>query len=173
MKLKTFGFILVASWLLAGCTKTPGDVYVAQQTKQAKAGNHWAEFKLWDAYHNGTHDVDPNSAKADKWLRQFVKDVHVVRFEAANGFHPKNAMDYLNSIRKHTPDVQSANQRIGVAGFFRTRKEGDRLVASFLTNEPDKLQADIEKNPDLKFISVETMTPEKFIEYAESPQESL
>jgi hypothetical protein len=117
--------------------------------------------------------VAPNPAKADKWLRAFVKDVYVVRFEPANGFHPQNAMDYLNDISKHTPQVRSDNRRIGVAGFFRTAKNGGQLVASFLTNEPDKLRAYLENNPDLKFVSVEAMTPERFIEYENSPQESL
>ena len=150
-----------------------GEDYIGQQTKSAEAGNQWGQFNLWDAYYNGTHDVDKNQAKADKWLNQFVKGVYVVRFEPANGFHPQNAMDYLNDIRKHTPQVQSARNGVGTGSFFRTTKEGDKLVASFLTDEPDKLQAYIESNPDLKFVSVEAMTPQSFIEYEESPQESL
>ncbi len=173
MKTGILGLILAACVLFAGCAKTPGDIYVSQQTKDAKAGNHWAEFKLWDAYHNGSHGVPASAAQADKWLNQFVKDVYVVRFEAANGFHPKNAMDYLNDINKHTPAVRSDRDRIGVSGFFRTTIAGDKLVASFLTNEPDKLQGFIEKNADLKFISSEPMTPRSFVEYEESAQESL
>jgi hypothetical protein len=173
MKTKAFALVLVSSWLLAGCAKTPGDLYVHQQTNMAQAGNRWAQFNLWDAYHHGTHGVDKNPAKADKWLGQFVKDVYVARFEPANGFNPKNAGDYLKNISKRAPAVRSDNDRLGVAGFFRTKKEGDKLVASFLTNEPDKLQAFIENNPDLKFISVEAMTPQSFIEYEQSIQESL
>ena len=96
-----------------------------------------------------------------------------MRFEPASGFHPQNAMDYLNDIRKHTPQVSSAKTGVGTGSFFRTKKEGDLLVASFLTDEPDKLQAYIESNPDLKFISAEAMTPQSFIEYEESSQESL
>jgi hypothetical protein len=171
--MKILGFILLACALLAGCSKTPGDIYVRQQTKDAEAGNHWAEFKLWDAYYNGTHGVDKNPAKADKWLGHFVKDVHVVRFEPANGFNPQNAGDYLKDISKRAPEARSADDGIGVASFFRTKKEGDKLVASFLTNEPDKLRAYIENNPNLKFISVEPMTPQTFIEYERSIQESL
>jgi hypothetical protein len=117
--------------------KKPDDIYVSQQTKDAKAGNHWAEFKLWDAYYNGTHEVDENPVKADQWLGKFVKDVYVVRFESANGFNPKNAMDYLNDIRKHTPQVSSEKNGVGTGSFFRTKKEGDKLVASFLTDVPD------------------------------------
>jgi hypothetical protein len=166
--------VCIAAFVFAGCAKTPGDIYISQQTKSAaEADNRWAQFNLWDAYYNGTHGVDKNQAKADKWLNQFVKDVYVVRFEPANGFHPQNAMDYLNDIRKHTPQVSSAKNGVGTGSFFRTKKEGDKLVASFLTNEPDKLRAYIENNPDLKFISVEAMTPQSFIEYENSIQESL
>ena len=173
MNTKPFCLVLAACWLLAGCAKTPGDIYVRQQTKMADAGNRWAEFKLWDAYCHGTQGVDRNPAKADKWLGRFVKDVFVVRFEPANGFNPRNAGDYLKDISKRAPEVRSDNQRLGMAGFFRTRKEGNKLVASFLTNEPDKLRAYIENNPDLKLISVEAMTPQSFIEYERSIQESL
>jgi hypothetical protein len=151
----------------------PANAYVREQTEATKTGIRWAEYKLWDAYSNGTHGVAKNPAKADKWLGQFVKDVYVVRFEPANGFNPQNASDYLENIKKHTSDVRSDNNRIGVAGFFRTKKVGDKLVASFLSNEPDKLRAYIENNPDLKFVSVEPMTPQSFIEYEHSGQESL
>jgi hypothetical protein len=173
MKTKILGIVLASGVLVAGCSKTPGDIYVSQQTKSAKAGNHWAEFELWQAYAEGAHDVNPNPARADKWLRQFVKDVYVVRFAPAGNFHPQNAADYLNDINRRTPEVRSDNRRIGVSGFLRTTKDGDKLAASFLTNEPDKLRAFIEINPDLKFISVELLTPEKFIEYERSRQESL
>jgi hypothetical protein len=149
------------------------DTYVREQTKAANAGNRWAEYKLWDAYHNGTQGVHKNPAKADKWLGLFVKDIYVVRFESANGFNPKNAAEYLQNIEKHTSDVRSENNRIGVAGFFRTKKVSDKLVASFLSNEPDKLRVCIENNPDLKFISVEPMTPQSFVEYDNGIQESL
>ena len=152
---------------------TTGEIYVRQQTESAKGDNRWAQFNLWDAYYHGTHGVDKDQAKADKWLKQFVKDVYVVRFGPANGFHPQNALDYLNDIRQHTPQVSSAQNGLGTGSFFRTKKEGDKLVASFLTDAPDKLQGYIESNPNLRFISVETMTPQSFIEYENSPQESL
>lgn len=153
--------------------KTPGDIYISQQSKSAETGNRWAQFNLWDAYYNGTHEVDRNQARAAQWLNQFVKGVYVVRFEPANGFHPQNAMDYLNDIKKHTPQVRSDGNGVGTGSFFRTKKEGDKLVASFLTDQPDKLQAYIESNPDLKFISAEAMTQQSFIEYEKSSQESL
>jgi predicted small lipoprotein YifL len=175
MKKQIISSLLVcaAVFVIAGCTKTPGDIYISQQTKSAQADNRWAQFNLWDAYHNGTHGADKNPAKADEWLNQFVKGVYVVRFEPAAGFSPKNAGDYLDDIRKHTPEVSSAKNGVGTGSFFRTTKEGNKLVASFLTDQPDRLQKFIESNPDLKFISAEAMTPQSFIEYEQSPQESL
>jgi len=175
MKKQMVSSLLVgaAVFVIAGCTKTPGDIYISQQTKSAQADNRWAQFKLWDAYYNGTHEVDKNQGKADRWLKEFVKGVYVVHFEPAGGFQPKNPMDYLNDIKKHTPQVQSADNGVGLGSFFRTTKKGDKLVASFLTDQPDKLQSYIESNPDLKFISAEAMTPQSFIEYEQSPQESL
>jgi hypothetical protein len=82
-------------------------------------------------------------------------------------------MDYLSDIKQHTPQVQSAGNGLGTGSFFRTKREGDKLAASFLTDQPDKLQAYIESNPDLKFISAEAITPQSFIEYEKSSQESL
>ncbi len=60
--------------------KTPGEIYISQQTKLAKAGVQWAEFKLWDAYAHGANGVEPNPAKADQWLRVFVKDVYSISY---------------------------------------------------------------------------------------------
>jgi hypothetical protein len=164
--------ICSAAFVFAGCTKNPGS-YISEQTQSAEAGNRWAQFYLWDAYHKGTHGVDTNQAESAKWLDQFVKGVYVVRIEPANGFHPKNAKDYRDDIRRHTPEVSSAKNGVGTGSFFRTKKEGNKLAASFLTDQPDKLQAYIESNPDLKFISAEAMTPQSFIEYERTIQESL
>jgi hypothetical protein len=179
MKKQIISSLLVCSamFVIASCTKksgdTSGDNYIGQQTKSAQADNRWAQFNLWDAYYNGTHEVDKNQGKADRWLKEFVKGVYVVHFEPAGGFQPKNPKDYFNDIEKHTPQVHSARDGVGLGSFFRTTKKGDKLVASFLTDQPDKLQTYIESNPDLKFISAEAMTPQSFIEYEQSPQESL
>ena len=153
--------------------QTPGDLYVSQQTRLAGTGVQWAVYHLWDAYAHGANGVEPNPAKAGQYLRAFVKDVYVVRFEAAGDFHPRTAREYLDDITKHTSEWRSDDRRIGVAGFLRTTKAGDKLLAAQLSNEPEKLKALIEANPDLKFDSVEPATPESFIEYDKSPQESL
>ena len=165
--------ISIIALCYAARIKTPGDIYISQQTASAEAGNRWAQFNLWDAYYNGTHDVAKNQVKAAKWLDQFVKGVYVVRFEPANDFQPQTPAEFLNDIKQHTPQVQSTENGVGTGSFFRTKKEGRKLVASFLTDQPDKLQAYIESNSDLRFISAEGMTPQSFIEYQKSRQESL
>jgi hypothetical protein len=135
MKTKRFALViasLISGLWLAGCSRTPGETYVSQQMKSAKAGNQWAVYNLWDAYHNGKHSVDRNPAKADESLRLFLKDVHVVRFGPASGFNPRNAGDYLKDIAQRAPEVRSDKDRLGLAGFFRTKKEGNQLMASFL-----------------------------------------
>jgi len=159
----------VAALVLAGCAKTPGDIYVDQQTKAVKEGDRWAQFNLWESYYKGTNGVKSDPAKANKWLQEFVKGVYVVRFEPANGFHPATPGDFLKALSK----AQSAKNGLGTGSFFRTTKDGNKLVGSFLTDQPDKLQALIEKNHYLKFISSEVMTPESFVEYEKSPQESI
>jgi hypothetical protein len=163
---------IIGLWYIVRA-QSPGRVYVDEQTQSAKGGNRWAQFNLWKTYQNGAHNAGKDQAKADLWLDQFVQGVYVVRFEPANGFHPRNATDYLNSIRSHTPQAHSADNGLGIASFFRTTKDGDRLVASFLSEQPDELQRCIGSNPDLKFISAEAMSAQSFIEYEKSPQQSL
>jgi len=164
--------ILVPCLFLAGCSRGPGDEYVCEQRKAVKAGSYFAKYHLWEAYYNGTHGVDKDRGKANQWLQQIVKDVYVVRFEPAGAFIPRNAGDYVKKLSERMT-LQSEQTRIGLAGFLRTKKEGNKLLGSFLTNEPDKLQAYIENNPDVRFISVEPMTPQTFIEYERSIQEAL
>lgn len=158
---------------LATRPKGPAALYISQQTRSAAASDRWVQFNLRDAYANGGHGVDRNPAKAGQWLNQFVKGLYVVRFEPADGFHPQNPMDYLKDIRQHTPPVHSAQNGVGLGSFFRTTKEGDKLAASFLTDQPEALRADIESNPHLKFVSSEAMTAQSFIRYEKSRQESL
>ncbi len=146
--------------------------YVAQQLPEAHAGNFWAQFHLWEAYSQGSHPgVNQDAAKAQEWLRELVKNLSLVRFEPAGDFNPATPQEYLNAFYQHS-QMTSEKTRLGI-GFFRTTRQAGKLVGSFLTNHPDKLRADLKKNPKLKFISVETITPAKFIEYEQSVQESL
>lgn len=151
---------------------TAASTYEQQQQKMADGGNKWAAYRLWDAYYRGTHGVKPDAAKADKWLREFVQNVWVVRFEPVDDFKPANPREFLGRIEQYAHSY-SGETGLGENGFFRTTKQDGDLVASFLSNYPDKLKASLAKVPGLKITSVEQITPEQFIKYEESPQESL
>ena len=102
-----------------------------------------------------------------------MTNVYLVRFQPTNGFNPRNATNYLKDVHSHAPRWGSDKHGIGVAGFFRTKKEGEKLVGSQLTTEPDKLRTYIDNNPHLEFISVEPVTAQSFVDYEQSVQEAL
>ena len=141
--------------------------------RAAARGDKGAQYYLWESYSKGANNVNPNARIADRWLHEFTKDLYIVRFEPAEGFHPQNAKEYLDKINTLTPEVATRKNGLAMGCFFRTTKTGGKLTATFLTAQPDELTAAIKKNPNLKFISLERMTPEKLIEYENSPQESL
>jgi hypothetical protein len=143
-----------------------------EKLKAAEAGNQWAAYDLWDAYHRGKHGVKADPAEAEKWLGKVVINVWVVRFEPVGDFAPKNPREFLARIHQYSP-YRSGQTNIGAASFFRTTKQGDKLVGSFLSNYPDKLKTGLAKVPGLKVTSAEEITPQQFIKYEQSPQESL
>jgi hypothetical protein len=145
---------------------------VQQKVKAAQAGNQWAAYDLWDAYYRGKHGVQPDAAEANRWLGELVKDVWVVRFEPVDDFAPTNPGEFLQRIHQHSSS-RSGQNNIGAASFFRTTNQGDKLVGSFLSNYPEQLKASLAKVPGLKVTSAEQITPEQFIQYEQSPQESL
>ena len=61
----------------------------------------------------------------------------------------------------------------GQIGYFRTKKQGDRLIGSFLANDGEELKRALDKIPDIKVTSVEKLTQEQIIQYARLPQESF
>ena len=61
----------------------------------------------------------------------------------------------------------------GEIGYFRTKKQGDKLVGSFLAYDGDQLKSALAKVPVLKVTSVEKLTQEELLDYEKSPQESL
>ena len=143
-----------------------------QHLKKAEGGNKWAAYWLWDSYYRGKNGIQPDPAKADKWLHEFVQKVSVVRFEPVDDFTPASPQEFLERIHQYA-HTSSGQTEIGTGGFFRTTRQGDKLVGSFLSNYPDQLQASLAKVPGLKVTSVEEITPEAFIKYEQSPQESL
>ena len=143
-----------------------------QKLKQAKGGDKWAVFWLWDSYYRGKNGIQPDPAKADKWLHEFVQKVWVVRFKPVDDFTPASPQEFLGRIHQYA-HTSSGRTDLGTGSFFRTTKQGDKLVGSFLCNYPDELKASLAKVPGLKVTSAEEITPEAFIKYEQSPQESL
>src|SRR5262245_61762095 len=114
-----------------------GEQYVEQQLNQAKEGNYWAKYNLWDAYARGKHGVAKNPAEAEKLLPELVMDAHLAKFEPANGFNPRTPKEMLDKFNESCR-LRSGRDSLGGASFFRTRKQGDKLIGSFLTTSPDQ-----------------------------------
>jgi hypothetical protein len=146
--------------------------FIDEQLKSAKDGNYWAKFALWEAYAQGTHDVATNAAEADKWLPEVVKGAYLARFEPVNGFNPNSPEQMLSEFSQEC-GLFSGKNGLGGASFFRTRKQDGRLLGSFLTDSPDGFKAAIGRSAHFKLISVEKVTPQMFVVYEASPQESL
>jgi beta-lactamase regulating signal transducer with metallopeptidase domain len=143
-----------------------------QKLKMAEAGDQLAPYELWDAYYRGKHGIQPDPAQADKWLKQLVQDLWVVRFELVDGFAPTGPEEFLARINHHL-SPRSGKPGIMVAGFFRTTQQGDKLVGAFLSGGPNELKAGLANVPGVKVVSSERITPEQFIQYEQSSQESL
>ncbi len=94
------------------------------------------------------------------------KGVWVVRFEPVGDFSPRTPREFLSRIH-----VYSGQH--GEIGYFRTKKQGDKLVGSFLAYDADQLKAALANIPNIKVTSVEKLTQEQLVEYEKSPQESL
>jgi len=142
------------------------------QESLRSAANYWQKFNEWEALMKGKNGMPKDEAKAGQILPQLIKGVYLVKFAPAEGFNPQTPSEYLQTFNK-TSSLKSSNDGVGGASFFRTKRENNKLTASFLTEQPDKMRQDIEKNQQLKFVSMEEVTPEKFIVYVKSPQESL
>jgi beta-lactamase regulating signal transducer with metallopeptidase domain len=143
-----------------------------QKIKLARDGNEWAAYELWDAYQRCNHGVELNPTQADKWLNEVVKELWVVRFEPIDDFSPTNPAEFLGRVNQYS-SCRSGATKIGAASFFRTTKQGDKLVGSFLSSSPDELKAGLAKVPGLKVTSSERISAQQFINYEQSPQESL
>ena len=95
-----------------------------------------------------------------------AKGVWAVRFEPVDDFSPRTPGDYLQRIH-----VYSGQH--GMIGYFRTQKDGDRLLGSFLASDPEQLKAALANVPGIKVTSVEKLTQEQLAAYEKSRQESL
>ena len=95
-----------------------------------------------------------------------AKGVWAVRFEPVGDFSPRTPAEYLKRIH-----IYSGQQ--GMLGYFRTKKQGDKLAGSFLASDGEKLRAALEKVQGIKVTSVDKLTQEQLVAYEKSPQESL
>ena len=94
------------------------------------------------------------------------KAVWVVKFEPIGDFSPKTPAEFLARIH-----IYSGQH--GEIGYFRTKKQGDKLIGSFLAYDPDALKSALGKVQGLKVIAVEKLTQDQLKQYEKSPQESL
>jgi RNA polymerase sigma factor (sigma-70 family) len=94
------------------------------------------------------------------------KGVWAVRFEPVGNFSPRTPGEFLGRIH-----IYSGQD--GEIGYFRTTKQGDKLIGSFLAYDGDQLKAALGKVPDIKVLSVEKLTSESLAAYEKSSQESL
>jgi len=95
-----------------------------------------------------------------------AKGVWAVRFEPVGDFSPKTPGEFLARI-----PIYSGQH--GEIGYFRTKKQGNKLIGSFLADDGEELKTALSKVKGLKVISVEKLTQEQLKEYEKSPQESL
>jgi hypothetical protein len=61
----------------------------------------------------------------------------------------------------------------GEIGYFRTKKQGDKLLGSFLAYDPDQLKKALSALPVIKVTGVEKLTQEELVQYQKLPQESI
>ncbi|MDR3460594.1 MAG: DUF4019 domain-containing protein [Verrucomicrobiae bacterium] len=159
-------------YLLVFTTTGQAPTYLQQQLKRAQAGSYWAKFNVWEGYAQGKHDMATNSAEAGHWLGELVKGAYLATFEPVDGFNPRTPEEMLNEFDSHA-GLHSGKDNLGGASFFRTTKQGDKLIGSFLTSTPDEFRAALKRAPNFKLISIEKLTPEMFLKHEASPQESL
>ena len=91
----------------------------------------------------------------------------VVRFEPVGDFAPKTPGEFLDRIHQY---ANCRSGQSGEIGYFRTTKQGDKLVGSFLAYEADQLKAALSKIPNLEVTAVEKLTQEQLAGYEKSPQ---
>ena len=105
-------------------------------------------------------------------MAELVKDAYVVKFRPVGEFAPKTPEEFLSKFLKN-PFLRSESTGLGGASFFRTQAKDGVLIGSFLTAHPEKTRKAIDAISSVKVISVEKLSPEMFIRYEASSQESI
>jgi len=110
--------------------------------------------------------VQTKSQRAKVSEPDAAKGVWVVRFEPVGDFSPKTPGDFLAKI-----PIYSGQH--GEIGYFRTKKQGGKLLGSFLADDADQLKKALSALPVIKVTGVEKLTQEQLVQYKQLPQESL
>jgi len=111
-------------------------------------------------------DAQTKPQQAKSGAPDAAKGVWVVRFEPVGNFSPKTPGEFLAKI-----PIYSGQH--GEIGYFRTKKQGDKLLGSFLADDGEELKKALSALPGIKVTSVEKLTQEQLVAYEKSPQESL
>jgi bla regulator protein BlaR1 len=93
------------------------------------------------------NQTQPRPAKAGE--PDAAKGVWAVRFEPVGDFAPKTPGEFLGRIH-----IYSGQH--GEIGYFRTTRQGDKLVGSFLADDPDQLKEALAKIAGLKVTTIES-----------------
>lgn len=163
-----------AAILISGCI---GGVFVQKQAvpppTSSKTMTYWDKFRLWEILRKGGNEyIARDEAKNRRLLEELSRGLWLVTFKPVNGFNPRNASEFLNEIHACS-NTRSGTNRVGGASFFRTTIAGKILIGSFLSETPEVLKTNFNKSSTIQFISSEAVTPELFVKYVDSPQESL
>jgi len=116
------------------------------------------------------YEKSPQESLVDIEHLEASMGIWAVRFEPVGDFSPKTPGELLDKIQQF---AKCNSGQGGVIGYFRTTKQGDKLVGSFLAYDPDLLKAELAKVPDLKITAADKLTEEQLADYKKLPQESL
>ena len=110
--------------------------------------------------------VRPKAQRVKVGEPDAAKGVWVVRFEPVGDFSPRTPKEFLARI-----PIYSGQH--GEIGYFRTKKQGDKLLGSFLAYDPNQLQKALSALPGIKVTGVQKLTQKDLLQYQKSRQESL
>lgn len=175
-RIMSFRHVMLAVILMVGVgficfSEEKSDVKAAPAKTSTSFGvnaNFWMKFQTWQTMTKNTATRE----QAAKMLPDLINGVYLVKFKPVNGFNPATPMEFLDNFGRHS-SLRSGSDRLGGASFFRTTEVDGKLIGSFLTEEPDRMKADIAKNPSLQLLSCDKINPEMFVNYLKLPQESL
>jgi len=143
--------------------------YDPDQLKAALANVHSVKVtsvEKLDQYQLAAYENSPQESLIDFDHLEASMGIWAVRFEPVGDFSPATPSEFLSKIH-----IYSGQH--GEIGYFRTTKDGNKLVGSFLAYDGGQLKAALGKIPEVKVTSVEKLTQDQLVQYENSPQESL